>query len=401
MLQRPLEAREVLNPGPPTEAELIDLATAMGPALRSRAKACEAARRMSSETISNFRNAGFFRILQPVQHGGYGMSPLSLCRVVIEVGRADMSAAWVLFVLALHPFELGLMDPRAAEEVWGNDPDALLASSIAPFGAVRQVEGGFEVNGKWRFSSGIEHSKWVGVAGMVALQGEEQKDYRMCLLPTQDVMVDQDSWHTFGLAGTGSKDLEINRVFVPHHMSYSLLDGHRMTGQDKLAPNLRYPFWVVFNAVLGAAVIGGAIGGVDEAIRQMATRVNTANQKPAAEDPFTRSRIARASILVQTCIARYEAMFGHMSALIGTNLPIPISDRVRYMTEITQCGADCVEATLTVYKATGARGLLLDNNMQAILRNVLAGSNHVAMQLDPALHSYGAALMGAESHVLC
>ncbi|HZV09423.1 MAG TPA: acyl-CoA dehydrogenase family protein, partial [Novosphingobium sp.] len=84
------------------ETRLIERTRALIPVLQARARASEAACSLAAETVADFREAGLFRILQPRSAGGYGLSPHVLCKVVFEAGRGDMSAAWVLFVLALH-----------------------------------------------------------------------------------------------------------------------------------------------------------------------------------------------------------------------------------------------------------------------------------------------------------
>jgi len=47
----------------------------MVPVLRERAQACVAARDVPAESIAEFQEAGFFRILQPRRWGGYEMHP--------------------------------------------------------------------------------------------------------------------------------------------------------------------------------------------------------------------------------------------------------------------------------------------------------------------------------------
>ena len=47
--------------------------------------------------------------------------------------------------------------------------DASVASSFNPFptNSVVSVEGGYQLNGEWGFSSGINHGEWVMVMGFV------------------------------------------------------------------------------------------------------------------------------------------------------------------------------------------------------------------------------------------
>ncbi len=383
------------------ERELIDRARALVPTLKSRAPGSEAARSLSKDTIDDFRKAGFFKVLQPTEYGGYEMRPLTLCRLLFEVGRGDMSAGWVLFVLALHPYGVRLAGEACCRAIWGTNPDALVASSVAPFGQVDAADGGYQVNGRWRFSSGIDHADWVGVGGLAPAADGKGKDFRMSFVRTRDVRIDQDSWKTFGLSGTGSKDLDIAPVFVPKGESFSLMDAGKLAlGQESMPRAYRYPFWTVFNAAVGAAIIGGANGAVDEAVEQMGGRVGSADtgngKMVVGDDPFVQHRIGRARVMMRGAMARYTAIFAEMDDYIDRGEPVPVAQRMHYLSEFAQCARDCEEVVLTLYKTTGGRGLALENPMQSVLRNVLAGANHIAMNLDPTYRNLGMQLLGRE-----
>jgi len=384
----------------PTEGELIARAQSLIPVLKERSKACEDLRSVPQETIDDFRAAGFFKIVQPIEHGGYGMSPLTLYRVLHEVGRGCMSSCWVLMVLALHSYEVYMMGKASCDAVWGDDQDALVASSYAPLGQMEKVDGGYKLNGCWRFCSGIDHAQHVVVGGMVQVPGQERPDYRVCMVPASDYEIDANSWQTFGLAGTGSKDIQITDVFVPDDHTHSLIEAHLMLGQDQLPKNYRYPFWVAFGFCVASAVIGGTRGGLDELVEQMGARVGSfdmgAGRAPATQDPFVRARLGKATVLVRGAIARLEKVVFEMTDFIERGEAIPVPDRLHYMAEAAQCGKDCEDAALLLYKATGARGIMLDNHMQAVLRNVLAGTNHISMHVEGMAINLGSMLLGAE-----
>src|SRR5438045_3243998 len=112
-----------------TSEALLERARAMLPQLRERAHAAEQRRRLSDETIEAFRQAGFFRVLQPVRYGGLELDYGMHMRLAIEVGRACASSAWILSVLASHAWVLGMFPQAAQEEVWRDDPDTLIATS--------------------------------------------------------------------------------------------------------------------------------------------------------------------------------------------------------------------------------------------------------------------------------
>src|SRR5262245_60689340 len=128
----------------PTAAELVARARALHPALKARAAAADQARRIPAETIRDYHEAGFFKILQPKRWGGYEMDPQVFFDVQMALAEADTSSGWVYGIAAVHNFQLGLFDLKAQEEVWGKDSTVLIASSYQPVGKVERVPGGFK-----------------------------------------------------------------------------------------------------------------------------------------------------------------------------------------------------------------------------------------------------------------
>ncbi|MFT5033252.1 MAG: 3-hydroxy-9,10-secoandrosta-1,3,5(10)-triene-9,17-dione monooxygenase, partial [Bacteroidia bacterium] len=54
---------------------LLVRAEALKPVLRERSAQAAELRRIPDETIKDFQDAGFFKILQPEQWGGYALDP--------------------------------------------------------------------------------------------------------------------------------------------------------------------------------------------------------------------------------------------------------------------------------------------------------------------------------------
>ena len=129
----------------PTPDELVARAAAMVPALRARADEIEAARQVPDDVVEMFREAGFFRILQPKKFGGYEMNPIVFMRVLGELGRGCCASAWNMMILGVHNWEFGIMKEAAAVDVWGGNDETIIASSYAPVGEMTEVAGGLPV----------------------------------------------------------------------------------------------------------------------------------------------------------------------------------------------------------------------------------------------------------------
>ena len=121
--------------------ELLKRAEELIPVLKARSEAANEDRRIPKETIKDFKDAGFFKILQPKRYGGYELDPHTFSEVQLRVAQGCMSTAWVLGVVGIHPFQLALYDDRAQQEIWGEDPDILVSSSYAPMAQVTPVDG--------------------------------------------------------------------------------------------------------------------------------------------------------------------------------------------------------------------------------------------------------------------
>ncbi len=185
--------------GSPRAEELLANARALQPVLRERAAQCKAQRNIPDETIADFHEAGFFKVLQAEQYGGYAMDPQVFYAVGLELAQACPSSAWVLGVVAVHNWQLALFDDQAAQDVWAEDPTTLLSSSYAPVGKVKPVEGGFRLSGRWSFSSGSEHCKWIFVGAVVPTEAApfDMMNYRTFLVPIED--------YEIGRACTGAR----------------------------------------------------------------------------------------------------------------------------------------------------------------------------------------------------
>src|SRR4029079_896461 len=114
--------------------------------------------------------------------------------------------------------------PRVQDEIWGKSPDALIASSfVFPAGKARKVEGGYMLSGRWPFSSGVDPSEWNMLAGLSRLDDNAPAEQRVFLLERSQYQV-IDTWHSGGLRGTGSNDVEVKEQFVPEHRTLAVAD---------------------------------------------------------------------------------------------------------------------------------------------------------------------------------
>ncbi|MBV2205693.1 MAG: hypothetical protein KUL87_09750 [Pseudomonas sp.] len=370
----------------PQAKELIQRAEALVPVLRSRVVECQQARSVPAQTIEDFRQAGFFRILQTSKYGGYEESPETLLKVLQILASGCPSSAWALMVIALHNLEMEFMDPRCSEEVWGENPDVRVSSSYVPFGKVVKTGGGYTLSGRWHYSSGSDHCQWAVVGGMVDV-GFESPEWKAFLVPRSDYIVDQDTWKVFGLAGSGSKDIVLNgEVFVPEYRTHTFVPARGQLPPPKpehLPVNFKFPFDLVFRYAVAAVNLGMAIGALDVFREQMRGRVSTFNSSEFVKNsPWVGHRVGLADVKVACAKALMDADFAEMRTRIIAGEDVTSEENPHFRYHAAYVGRLAEESVQYLFKAAGARGILNDNPLQMFLRDVQAGASHIVMDAD-------------------
>src|SRR5881296_4777810 len=276
-------------------------AQALVPVLRERAAAAEVGREMPRQTIEDLHRTGLLRFHQPRRWGGMELEFVALFDVPAEIGRGCASTAWNVANLGVHHWMLALYDERAQDEVWSDNPDALIASGIAyPQGRGRRVDGGFVITGFWNFSSGVDAADWNMLAVTVR-DGERVIDHRMCLVPRSDYEI-VDDWHVLGMRSTGSKSVRAKDVFVPEHRAlcmYLARGGSQFPGA-RANPNPLYqvPLSALGSHCLAAAGVGNAQAALELTIQAVRERSTNYTGVRMRDFQAVQLRVGRAGAMV-------------------------------------------------------------------------------------------------------
>lgn len=366
----------------PDPETLIARARAMIPVLKSRARQCTQGRDVPAESIAEMKAAGFFRILQPRRWGGYEMHPNVFFEVQKALAQGCMSTGWMFGVVGCHPYELALFDDHAQQEVWGDDTSMLVSSTYQPVGKVTRVEGGFRLSGRWGFSTGSTHCGWVLLGSMVPpLNAGDPPDMRTFLLPRADYTIDTDSWHVFGLQGTGSHDIIVDDVFVPEYRTHRALDGFlcQNPGQaENDGPLYRLPWAQVFVRSVSTAAFGGARAALDAGIRIMQDRVSTNTGKASRHDPMLQAAIARAHAQMLEMETTLRLTFEDLMGYAGRGEPIPMEKRTLFTYQSSTVVRRLVDLVDDVVQLLGGRAIYTSSEIIQPWLDLNAGRAHVA-----------------------
>jgi len=379
--------------------EAMARARALVPVLRERAAGAEALRQMAKETEGDLHRTGLFRFHQPRRWGGMELPFAALFDIPAEIGRGCASTAWNVANLAVHHWLLALYDPRAQEEVWGQNPDALVASGIAfPQGRGRKVDGGFVVSGYWNFSSGVDPSDWNMLATIVR-DGDRVVDHRMCLVPKRDYEI-VDDWQVLGMRSTGSKSVRATEIFVPEHRAlcmYLVRGGSDFPGAAVNPGALyRVPIGAISSHCLAAAGVGNAQAALEltiQAVKQRSTSYTAARMR---DFQAVQLRVARAGAQIDAArlICRADCLEAQGAA--EENRLMSIEDKLRCRRNVAYAMELCTEAVDSLHALAGANGIYDQYPIQRLFRDQHALSAHIGFSWDAQGSPWGLVALGGE-----
>jgi 3-hydroxy-9,10-secoandrosta-1,3,5(10)-triene-9,17-dione monooxygenase len=373
----------------PTGEELVGRARALAPRLLERAVRAERERNIPLESVQEFIDAGLVRTLMPRRWGGYEHDHAVAFDIAIELGKSTCgSSAWCLNYLSDHAAILAHFPEEAQHDVWSRNRDACIATSAAPTGMVDVTPGGYRLNGRWSWCSGIRHSQWIMIGGLVFRPGEDHPDMRLYLVPADNLRL-LDTWYCAGLRGSGSTTVELDDIFVPEHRSVSfstLRDAHSPGSQINTNPIYRTPFIAVHTYALLAPCLGLARGAYAEYVQWTRQRYLTYTQLAIAQHVPVQIKIAEiaAKIDVAELLARRSLATARQDYVGMT-----IETRTLLRRDFTYAMRTLRDATDDLIKISGSSGLMDVNPVQRCWRDVHAISSHVVMNWDVPAENFG------------
>ena len=371
------------------------------PILRERALNAAQAGQLPEETLKDFHDAGFFRILQPSRWEGYELEPKDFFDVQMTLAEGCMSSAWVLGVVAIHNWQLALFDDRAAQEVWGSDSSVLISSSYMPVGKVERVDGGFKLSGRWGFSSGSKHCEWAFLGALVPpAEAGGAPDYRTFLVPRSDYQI-LDNWNVMGLEATGSHDILVENAFVPEYRTHRAFDGFMQNSpgnEVNTAPLFRLPFGQIFVRAVSSSAIGALQGAVDQFVEHNRARVGVNDGRKMVQDPAAQSSLANAMVCVDECKTVLHRNFALMLERAQKGEPLSMPERVKMRYDSALVADKCAKAVGELMFNSGASTIFRSHPINRAFRDIHTGRAHVANSPAKYAWNLGGVSMGQDSN---
>ncbi|MFZ3234386.1 MAG: acyl-CoA dehydrogenase family protein [Stellaceae bacterium] len=379
---------------PDDERAMLERARALIPRLAERAPAAAAARMLPAQTVAEYRAAGILRILQPRRFGGQQGRFSLFSRIVEELTYGCASSAWVYAVLAEHQWIIAQYPEQAQVDVWGDDPEAVAASSLAPRAAAKRAPGGWRLSGTFPFSSGCDHAEWAILGAFLGEIGDP-RHIAYLLVPVAEIEI-VDDWQTLGLAGTGSKTLAVHDVFVPEHRSVMVADLFAGTPPGALVhpeyPVLRAPRGFLVSYSLPPVCIALGRRALDVACAALASRVSRGVSR-VAQSEVVQMAVGEAAAAIDAATLLLHSGREASTAAVSSGRKITEIEALRARRDMVYAQHQVGWAVDRLCEADGARWVYDSNELGAIRRDVMTILTHHAASRPAAMAPYGRTLL--------
>jgi 3-hydroxy-9,10-secoandrosta-1,3,5(10)-triene-9,17-dione monooxygenase len=380
-------------------SELVGQARHLVPVLRQRAGETEKLRRIPDATLAELQDAGLFRLFQPARYGGTEAPLRAFIDIGGTLGRGCGSTSWVYNNLVVHNWMLGYWPVQIQDEIWNADPKALIGSSfVFPAGRAEKVAGGYRLSGKWPFSSGIDASSWMMLAAPVSGGDGKAPEPRFLVVPKGDYRA-IDNWHAMGLAGTGSKDVTVDNIFVPEYRTLAAADSKGGPHPGSSAnPGALYklPWYALFGFVNGATALGIAQGAVEEFTAATRARVATATGRQLADLATMQLRVAEAATQIDAAETLMLKDCDEAMRIAEAGKLAGMDDKTRWRRDAAFAVRLTIKAIDLLFAGAGGAAILDSHPLQRALRDAHAAQGHIGLNWDANGTMYGRVALGLD-----
>lgn len=321
------------------------------------------------EFIAQLKKLGVYRAATPKCFGGTGLAPADFLRLVEKISEADGSVGWVASFGSASVY-LAALPKETQARLYAGSPDLTFAGGLFPIQPATQVDGGWMVDGTWKFASGCKGADMLGVGIGAAVPGQPGAKPRTAVLPPEQVEI-VDNWDVMGLAGTGSHDLKVTQQFVPDEWTF--IRGGVPTIDE---PLYRYPTIAYAAQVLGVVNLGIARAAIDEINRMSGGRVAITGAPKLADRSYVRIEVAKAEAMLRSARAFLYDATGEVWYTILAGDPVtPEQVSLLRLTavEIARAGNEVVQ---NMFGLAGTTAIYSHHPLQRCLRDAAVVKQH-------------------------
>lgn len=380
-------------------ASLVDAVREILPKLKENGFEAEERRWIPDENLELLEKAGVFRMATPKAFGGLEFSLADQAAVLAEIARGDVSTSWIASVWVSSAWMITLFPEAIQKEVFAT-PDVRISGGFTPSGVLTPAEGGFVLNGSWKFNSGCRGAQW-NVATSLVRHEDGRVEEAIAMVPMADFTI-EDDWHTSSVAATGSCTSTATDVFVP---------AHRVVPTDPAAfeaalaelpadwqPTGReYGLYSYIISQGVATLVGAARGALDAFLDRLPGRgITYTSWTDQKQHPLTQIQVATADAKISAAEALMDRTYETLQRRADAGEQPTLEEKAAVRGHSAYAVQLAKEAVDILYNASGATAIQRRVPIQRFHRDIQGLALHGMILLSSSLEVHGRVLLGLD-----
>jgi alkylation response protein AidB-like acyl-CoA dehydrogenase len=357
-------------------AGMLEQIKKIGPILEENAQANDDLGKLNDATFNALRPLRMSHIFAAEENGGLQLSPSQGMKLIEAITYYSGSAGWISMVHAcVSAMAAAFLPDSAVDKLFAPGTENRFSGQGTPTGMMKKVEGGYLLNGKWSYGSGMYHATYTHSAALVDDgTGKPAKDENgnvivLCAHAPVGEHGLLGNWDVIGLRATGSIDYDAKDIFIPDDFVFPILTAE---------PQRLKEFFSL--GVVGLAAIGHSGWAIGTGRRMMDEIAKFARSKTGRSGLLGESDkfwfdYGRAEARVRAARAFLFEVWADIEASIEAGQRVStrqISLIHLAKSEVHEAG---VEGCQFAYRAAGGASLRA-GVMQRVFREMMTAANH-------------------------
>lgn len=236
--------------------------------LRSQIQLAENTGGLTNIQLGIIHNEKWFNMYISPLYGGLGLSLPEAIQLIENLAWIDGALGWTITLCSGANMFIGYMDNTQAS-LFFKKPEVCFAGSGASTGTAKPVEGGYIVNGKWKYATGSSHATAFTANCIITDDVNSGKTEIISFIFRRDEVIVGDDWNGIGMKATSSNSFAVNNLFVSKERQFFIDPSHAAL------PDLIYqfPFLQFAEVTLAANFSGMTIHFTEECRRIFEERI--------------------------------------------------------------------------------------------------------------------------------
>ncbi len=352
----------------------VDSFTGAWKAAGARAETTEKNRRLAPELARKLADAGMFKLFVPEDIGGLELSPVEGNRLIHELATHDASSAWVSMIGSTAALGAAFIAPDISADMFAG-PSRITCGIFAPNGRALQNGDTYCVSGRWAWASGSANADYIGLGCLeVDASGAllRERPPRLVMVPREKITF-HDTWHTIGLCGTSSGDVELNNVEIPVEHSYTLAT-QKPWSESAL---YKMPYFGFLATGVAAVALGNASSALQDIYGLALNKTAAGHSRALAEKSAVQSALAEAEAQLRSADAFYWQVLENAWQQVSNAADITPEARADLRLISTFAVRTCLQVVRAAHDIAGGTSVYKNHPLQRRLRDAETMSQHM------------------------